>query len=408
MHKNFRKGLLLAAKILLSAALLTWVLRGVSWRDFVLDADGETKIHVSDVQPDGRAAFRLTLSDEQTVTRDLETLAPVAADGPATAANYVRPGFFSAVRRVDYRIVVAGMIAFLAAVVVTAYRWWRLLAVQGIRASLWEATRLTWLGTFFNYIVPGTVGGDLVKAYYLSRHVEGKTTPLVTVVVDRLIGLTGLTLLSVLMLSVVSLFPGAFAAADGRVGDLTAAMAVAGGVLGVLGLAAVFLFSRRIRRWFRLGRLIERLPMSSQITRVAEAVGRYRDNVPALAWAMAHTFVAQLCFIGGIAAFGFSLGLAIPWYQYVIYVPLIYIIASVPVVPGGVGLVESFYVAFFLAWATRSEILALALFARLTPMFWALPGAIVAVTGPRIPPVAELRAVVEAAEKPHDQPAGSA
>ena len=51
------------------------------------------------------------------------------------------------------------------------------------------------IGIFFNLIIPGTVGEDLCKMYYISSHSSGKTTEAVlTVMLDRIIGLFGLFL----------------------------------------------------------------------------------------------------------------------------------------------------------------------------------------------------------------------
>ena len=56
--------------------------------------------------------------------------------------------------------------------------------------------------------------------------------------------------------------------------------------------------------------------------------------------------------------------------------PVIYILAAIPVSIGGLGLVEGMYVLFFAGGpgADSSALLALALLARLTPMLLSLPG----------------------------------
>ncbi len=293
--------------------------------------------------------------------------------------------FLNTLANADPRFVMAGAASLLLSILVIAYRWWRLLEVQDIRISGWEAVRLTWLGTFFNYVVLGTTGGDLVKAYYLSRHSGDKMAPLVSVVVDRLLGLTGLTLLSVIMLAVFFAAQGHFDPHRLQTESLTRAAILAGLVLAVLTGGGVFVFSRRLRRWLRLERFYQRLPLAGQIEKAAQAIGRYRHAPSAMARAMGHTLVAHLLFIGGIALLGESLGLRIAWYQYVIYVPLIYIIAAVPIVPGGLGLAENAYVAFFAGLTVAAEgptaVASLAILARVVPMLWALPGVVVAVTG---------------------------
>ncbi len=120
----------------------------------------------------------------------------------------------------------------------------------------------------------------------------------------------------------------------------------------------------------------------------------YRSRMGVLLRAICITLGAHVFFVGAIAMVGWSLALDVPWYAYFVYVPLIYIAGAVPITPGGVGLVEGLYQAFFAATlgCPASKVLALALLARLIPMFWGLPGAVVAVTGPKLPKEQDMEA----------------
>ena len=105
------------------------------------------------------------------------------------------------------------------------------------------------------------------------------------------------------------------------------------------------------------------------------------------------TFGGHVAFVGSIALIGRALHLAIPWHEYFLYVPLIYIIGAVPVTPGGVGLIEKFYGLFFVGGPVgASGVLAMAMLARLMPVLWSLPGLAVALSGPRLPKSADLQA----------------
>lgn len=72
---------------------------------------------------------------------------------------------------------------------ITALRWWLLIGSQGIQLSFSKAFRLVLVGQFFNVIIPGTISGDIVKAYYISRDEEKKMVAGFSVLMDRLIGL---------------------------------------------------------------------------------------------------------------------------------------------------------------------------------------------------------------------------
>ena len=98
-----------------------------------------------------------------------------------------------------------------------------------------------------------------------------------------------------------------------------------------------------------------------------------------------HGVAAQVVWVGSIALLGAALSLDVAWYMYFVYVPLIYVVGSIPLTPGGVGLIEGLYVRFLVTPTIgASEVVALALLARLIPILWSLPGAVVVVRGARL------------------------
>lgn len=69
-------------------------------------------------------------------------------------------------------------------------RWRLLLQTQSLHPKPFELYKLTLIGTFFNFAMPGGVGGDLVKAFYFYKdHPQSKTLAISSVFVDRLLGL---------------------------------------------------------------------------------------------------------------------------------------------------------------------------------------------------------------------------
>lgn len=75
-------------------------------------------------------------------------------------------------------------------------RWYLLLTVQGIRIGFWPAIRLHFLGLFYNNCLPSSVGGDLLRAWYVTKHTDKKLQAAMSVFVDRIIGLTGSILMA--------------------------------------------------------------------------------------------------------------------------------------------------------------------------------------------------------------------
>ena len=334
MTRNVRKTLVFLVKLVVAGGLLWLVFRRVHWSDYTVTIDGVEQLS---------RGLRSTI----------------------TSANpYLLAGAF---------------VGFAATIFIMAFRWWYLLRVLHIRLGVWEAVRLTFLGAVFNYVVPGMVSGDLVKAYYVFKHTERKAAALVSIFVDRAVGVVQFAILPAVLMVVMA----AVGAGTDRLALPATVVAI---VLAVMGLGTAVLFSPGFRRALRLDRLAARLPMQRHLTVAAQAVSLYRRRSGALAVALGVTFCGQGIFITAIMAAGLTLAPRIPWYHYYLYVPLIYIIAAVPISPGSVGLTEACFVMFLRSPAvTDSEVLAVALVARLFPMICSLPGLIVALTGAKLP-----------------------
>jgi glycosyltransferase 2 family protein len=79
----------------------------------------------------------------------------------------------------------------------SAIRWLLLLRSEGIECSVRLALRLTWIGHFWNMVIPGAVSGDAVKMYYIGQSAPTKREEAwTTVFADRLIGMAALVSLS--------------------------------------------------------------------------------------------------------------------------------------------------------------------------------------------------------------------
>lgn len=78
------------------------------------------------------------------------------------------------------------------AVALTFVRWHGLVRAQGLPFTLRNAFRLGLVGYYFNTFLPGSVGGDVLKAVAISRGQSRRTVAVATVLIDRAVGLWGL------------------------------------------------------------------------------------------------------------------------------------------------------------------------------------------------------------------------
>src|SRR5262249_43203441 len=80
-----------------------------------------------------------------------------------------------------------------AAILLTFVRWYYLVRAQDLPFTIPDALRLGFIGFFFNSVMPGSVGGDVIKAAFLAREKrDRKTIAVATVIMDRIIALWAL------------------------------------------------------------------------------------------------------------------------------------------------------------------------------------------------------------------------
>ncbi len=101
----------------------------------------------------------------------------------------------------QYHVLFAGIVLFSIQFVLFAVRWSFFVHLLA-PLSFIKAFRLTLIGQFFSFFIPGGVGGDVVKALELAKsHQLKKSQALSTVLADRILSLFAMILMSAVFLS---------------------------------------------------------------------------------------------------------------------------------------------------------------------------------------------------------------
>jgi len=249
--------------------------------------------------------------------------------------------------------------------VVAVYRWTLLLLGAGLATSFGRAFNLTFIGLFFSNIMPGLTGGDVVKAVYIAReHRDSRTEAILTVLLDRILGITGLAVVAGLVI------PSDF----GRYAE------VAPWIYGFLGVELVcgcIFFSHRLRRAVRLDSLVGRLPLSDVFKKIDQAVFLYRFRRRLLVISLALSVCVHLIIISGIGIMGVGIGLAVPLSTYYAVIPICLIVMALPMTPAGWGVGEAAFIYFLAPLGVgASSALALALVYRMAQLAVSLIGGV--------------------------------
>jgi glycosyltransferase 2 family protein len=239
-------------------------------------------------------------------------------------------------------LLVYAMAFLMLAYVTSAYRWTLLLRSQQLPAAFGRCLSLTFIGFFFNNVMPGLTGGDLVKAVMIAQdHPEYRARAVGTVIVDRIIGL--------LVLAVIS--AGVLIFHLDRYREASIAIF---GFLGAAVVASVIFLSRRVRRALGLDRLMRKLPGAGLMQKLDQAFFLYRSQKGTLLIACGLSFLAHVGNIGAVYCFGLGVGLdesaglvGHPLAAYVATVPVAMIVSSIPLLPGGWGVGEAAFAYFF-------------------------------------------------------------
>jgi uncharacterized protein (TIRG00374 family) len=232
-------------------------------------------------------------------------------------------------------LALATVCCFLATIT-TIVRWHYLVRAIDLPLRMRDTIRLGFLGYMWNFVFPGGVGGDFVKAVFLAREQPGrKTEATLTVIVDRLIGLYGLFLLA----TIASLLTGMFLSESMQVRFATHVMFYATGIMS-LGLFAAAMpnfsqgpIARRLHNVPKIGPFIER---------VNRALRMYYRHWAVLPLATLMTLVAQSLFAIGIWLVARALLDQTPTLgEHFAIVPMAMITGVLPLAPNGLGTFEA-------------------------------------------------------------------
>ncbi|MHC4079130.1 MAG: lysylphosphatidylglycerol synthase transmembrane domain-containing protein [Planctomycetota bacterium] len=294
-----------------------------------------------------------------------------------TIETRILPGLPKYWLHLDVPLFLMGAFCYLVAAMFAITRWWWLLKTNDLSVSYWDATRFAWIGIFFNNIVPGQTGGDLIKALYVMKRCHGnRAEALVSVIVDRVMGLGSLSLLAA--------FAVLFYLDDSDFRLL--AVAIWGVLLGVV-LLGVIAFSRRIRNLIRLPGLIQKLPggFGHLLQRLDQAVFFYRSHKAGMfVWmlgGMGSHAINVLC----VYFIGEALGMGVALQDYFVLVPVILIVSAIPIAPNGWGVGEYMFGELFRNFAAGAgaaqtmytRAISLSLLYRIHLMLWSLLGGLI-------------------------------
>lgn len=232
---------------------------------------------------------------------------------------------------------------YLAIQLAVALRFSLALGAVEIHVPLRRALHLHFISLFFNMFLPGAIGGDAAKGYYLRASSDHLGKGFLGALLDRYLGLIGLASLALVA------------------GIMLNASRIRGvaplpWILGILALAysaPYFLKAGWIRGVVR--RLVHRSARAMDAVRAADEAVRAARRPRVLAFGALLTFIYYLGSAGVHLLMARSFGVDLEYWTTMYLVVAVALVSSLPILPGAYGQREGAYIVFFSTYGLMSR-----------------------------------------------------
>jgi hypothetical protein len=221
-------------------------------------------------------------------------------------------------KNIDPIYFIAAIGIFFLIMLICSIRWSLLLPEH---FSLKRVFPLYLIGSFFNVFLPGLVGGDVVKVYYLYRETGRGAQALASVFMDRYLGYAGLMALGTVA------YPFGYRLFKG-----TWITPVLPGIVLFFILTSLFIFMAKPGGRFAI------------VTRIHNYLHIYLKNRPVLAKAFSMSVVIHILSSVSVMLIARGLGEQIPLLTFFVFVPVIGTLAALPLSISGLGIREAAFV----------------------------------------------------------------
>ncbi|MBT3604264.1 MAG: flippase-like domain-containing protein [Candidatus Latescibacteria bacterium] len=217
---------------------------------------------------------------------------------------------------------------------ISTEKWRLLLVATEQKPAFFALLRLFWIGVFFNNFLPGRTGGDVVRAYGITRKAQDKTSATITVIVDRVLNLVALIGIALLAL----IWSPHILPEDMR-NNILVSSSILGG-LGILAIGLIFFVTRKIQR----------------LNGIVLFVKKLAQNPIHLTMAIGLAFVYQTTMILSNYAIALGLGFQLSPSTFFVIIPLTALATMLPISLNGWGVREGAYALSFQSFGVAPEL----------------------------------------------------
>ena len=226
--------------------------------------------------------------------------------------------------------ILGAALVYLAAQLVSSFRWQLLLTD---RFNVGRLYSLYLVGSFFNIFLPGIVGGDAVKVYYLYKGTGKGTQALGSVFMDRYTGFVALVTLGLV----------AYPFGISHFGDSWLVWLLPL-IAGFFFVASALIFGMRLGG----GRL-------KKLASFYDYFHQYMGQKEIFFKAVGLSVIVQGLAMLAVYILSSGFGLGVPFLAYIVFMPIITTLSSVPLSISGLGVREAAFVLLLSSMGVSQE-----------------------------------------------------
>jgi glycosyltransferase 2 family protein len=269
------------------------------------------------------------------------------------------------------------------------YKWLILLRHTDHDVRFWPLFRITYISGFVGMFLPGAVGIELVRMYGLAKQTSDLAMSFTSILMDRILGLTGLSLTILIGVFLVAggSVPGLEFWADGAPLDgqesIPGIEYWAGGVLLLIIAGWIAIMNPCFRRFtdWMLSAPILAFVRDKQ-NKIYASLDTYRSRPGLLAWAMLQSLLYNGIRIAVCYTAGLAVGVEAPVAAYIVAVPVVIFVMLIPISVAGWGVRELMFVSLLTAYgADGDKVAAMSILVGLLGTVSILPGALFCMQG---------------------------
>ncbi len=254
--------------------------------------------------------------------------------------------------------ILVALLMQLTSTYLAAYRWFKISQLLVFKEKLSFYVQSYFKGTFFNQVLPSSIGGDAVRIIDLTRKKYEKKEAFYGVFVDRVVGLVGLLVLNLLA---TLIFFGTF---DNDFSMLIIFITLG----GITGFALLFQLHRLT--------FLADIKFLNLFVRLANRLNSLYASRTLLIKHISISVIVHFFSVLTMYGLSLALGLDLSFQTLLIAVPPVFLLTIVPISLAGWGVREGAMIGIFmLIGADQTKVLAMSILYGLLLILSAIPGA---------------------------------